>query len=428
MSQLKRVYDIKDNLPEIVQKNKENIIDFDTKLENLDNKIKGLETLKNYPSLNDFLAQAKDGDTGTYENNGHPVYILKYAGNVYEFLSKNDMQLYFNQIETNKQEIEKLKDNSKVLVENTDFNNIGELIAKAKDNTFVSIKFLDGSYIYGIVKSHTVNTINIVGEYLGDDGVLTFGDMELFVNANSRFDLRNGIEFITLNTLQNDYYDKQFIDGNFKRVTTNFEPSITQQQGYLIIDETGIKDLAIGVDIRLDLSFIRGLVGTVDTTPKDGDRLIIGVNGEIWQGGIQNYIEYRNKTNPTDINIFDNYNDNYFIIRKISNTRYDFIKLEKKSVKWEPINLAVYWPKAGDEINVVDTNGEFEFVTIPVIRVSDAEWHFDHILSYNSNEYIRALWNSGKTNVGTIDTITTTNTGTTFNEDAETIKLFRKVV
>lgn len=43
--------------------------------------------LPNYTDPDDMLAKGNDGSLGTYEKDGHPVIILKYAGTVIEFPS-----------------------------------------------------------------------------------------------------------------------------------------------------------------------------------------------------------------------------------------------------------------------------------------------------------------------------------------------------
>lgn len=94
MAQLKRNYDIKDSLPDIVQKNKENIIEiFGTPSESI---------LNNFASKEDFYRHAVDGGLGTYEVEGHSRILLRYAGNVEEFLPLSYLTTYLTQINTNK--------------------------------------------------------------------------------------------------------------------------------------------------------------------------------------------------------------------------------------------------------------------------------------------------------------------------------------
>lgn len=66
--------------------------------------------LTNYPDKNDFQTKASDGGIGTYQKDGHPVFLIKFAGVAYEFLSADALALALNQIEANKQAIITIND------------------------------------------------------------------------------------------------------------------------------------------------------------------------------------------------------------------------------------------------------------------------------------------------------------------------------
>lgn len=58
--------------------------------------IKSVDDLKNFASINEFDTQAQDGQLGTYEKDGHPVILLKYAGIPHEFVDREVLEQYVN--------------------------------------------------------------------------------------------------------------------------------------------------------------------------------------------------------------------------------------------------------------------------------------------------------------------------------------------
>lgn len=58
--------------------------------------IKSVDDLKNFASINEFNTQAQDGQLGTYEKDGHPVILLKYASVPHEFIDRELLEQYVN--------------------------------------------------------------------------------------------------------------------------------------------------------------------------------------------------------------------------------------------------------------------------------------------------------------------------------------------
>lgn len=103
MTKLEIEYKPEDTNSEINIKNKKNI---QSLLEKINS---GTIVLKDYPDKNDFQTNATDGGVGTYEKDGHPIFLIKFAGVAYEYPSFDALALALNQIETNKQAIAQLK-------------------------------------------------------------------------------------------------------------------------------------------------------------------------------------------------------------------------------------------------------------------------------------------------------------------------------
>lgn len=71
-------------------------------------------------------------------------------------------------------------------------------------------------------------------------------------------------------------YTKTESDSRYERLATTFTPTATHQAGFIIVDETGIKDLPIGEYIRLDLKGIDDMISDPTNTPAAGDQMFIG--------------------------------------------------------------------------------------------------------------------------------------------------------
>lgn len=115
-------------------------------------------------------------------------------------------------------------------------------------------------------------------------------------------------------------YTTTQIEAMFEKKSTNLTPTVTQQAGFIILDETNFKSATPNTRFRVDLSELNNL----GNPPADADRLFIGINGAVMENtaGADVYLKFVTKTNSTDWNIKDNFSTKDLLIEKISNDKY----------------------------------------------------------------------------------------------------------
>lgn len=111
----------------------------------------------------------------------------------------------------------------------------------------------------------------------------------------------------------------------YQKKDIHIRPTLSEQPGYIIMDEDPFTALPIGTLIEIDLSFAKLLFDV----SRDTDRLFVGSKIPVTiKDNV--FLKYDSQTNPTDTTIKPNYASNYLMVEKISDT-------ELRYKEWKPI-------------------------------------------------------------------------------------------
>lgn len=145
---------------------------------------------------------------------------------------------------------------------------------------------------------------------------------------------------------------KAAADASYEPLSKKYKPTVAHQSGFIIFDEAQFTALPVGSVIWLDMININHLLSDASSLPAAGDQTFIGTGGAI---RIPNSVgtaalKWETKTNPTDVNVKDNYKTKYFVLEKKTDTEYDFIRLEDRpSVDLGSVKISAEHTVVGEE-------------------------------------------------------------------------------